>query len=96
MFPLTFRVGRVAMKHSGLPAARAIQVLDAPAVWLGYPKSLRSDNSPEFIYNKLDKWTEKNGVLLDFVQPGKWDLYHSFVNRHTGWASSEWVSSRLC
>ena len=56
---------------TSLPAQRVVRVLDALAAWRGYPKRLRSDNGPEFISNKLDEWAEKNGVLLDFIQPGK-------------------------
>jgi putative transposase len=56
---------------TSLPAAPVIRVLDALAAWRGYPKQLRSDNGPEFISNKLDEWAEKNGVLLDFIEPGK-------------------------
>lgn len=56
---------------TSLPAPRVVRVLDTLAAWRGYPQRLRSDNGPEFISNKLDEWAEKNGVLLDFIEPGK-------------------------
>lgn len=56
---------------TSLPALRVVRVLDTLAAWRGYPKQLRSDNGPEFISNKLDEWAEKNGILLDFIEPGK-------------------------
>lgn len=56
---------------TSLPAQRVVRVLDALAAWRGYPKRLRSDNGPEFISNKLDEWAEKNGILHDFIEPGK-------------------------
>ena len=29
------------------------------------------DNGPEFTGHKLDQWAYENGVLLDFIEPGK-------------------------
>lgn len=56
---------------TSLPAARVVRVLDALAAWRGYPQRLRTDNGPELISSKLDEWARKNGVLLDFIEPGK-------------------------
>ena len=35
------------------------------------PKILQVDNGPEFRSFALDQWCYANGVLLDFIQPGK-------------------------
>ncbi|CAA6603816.1 conserved hypothetical protein [Rhodospirillaceae bacterium LM-1] len=38
---------------------------------VGYPKTIRLDNGPEFISKELDLWAFMKGVTLDFSRPGK-------------------------
>jgi len=38
---------------------------------VGFPKSIRIDNGPEFTSRVLDQWAYLNGVELDFIRPGK-------------------------
>ena len=38
---------------------------------MGYPKSIRRDNGPEFISKELDLWAFMYDVTLDFSRPGK-------------------------
>ena len=38
---------------------------------VGFPKSIRIDNGPEFTSKVLDQWAYLNGVELDFIRPGK-------------------------
>jgi len=38
---------------------------------LSAPKTIRVNNSPEFISKALDRWAYENGVTLDFSGPGK-------------------------
>jgi putative transposase len=38
---------------------------------VGYPKTIRLDNGPEFISRDLDLWAFMHGVTLDFSRPGK-------------------------
>jgi putative transposase len=56
---------------TSLPSGRIVRTLDMIATWRGYPKRLRSDNGPELISKKMESWSEKNGVQLDFIEPGK-------------------------
>jgi putative transposase len=56
---------------TSLPAQRVIRVLDMLAEWRGYPDHIRCDNGPEFIAKIINLWAVKNGVVLDFIQPGK-------------------------
>jgi putative transposase len=37
----------------------------------GLPKTIRVNNSPEFVSKSLDWWAYFNGVKLDFSRPGK-------------------------
>jgi hypothetical protein len=38
---------------------------------VGYPKTIRLDNGPEFISRDLDLWAFMHSVTLDFSRPGK-------------------------
>ncbi len=38
---------------------------------IGYPKTIRVDNSSEFISRDLDLWAYANNITLDFSRPGK-------------------------
>ena len=38
---------------------------------VGYPKSIRVDQGPEFVSKDLDMWAYARGVELDFSRPGK-------------------------
>ena len=53
-----------------LPAIRVIRALDRIIEWRGKPKRLRCDNGPEFISQELKAWTDKQGIELEFIQPG--------------------------
>jgi len=63
-----------------LPAERMIRVLDRVSEWRGYPEKLRMDNGPELTSVKLAEWSEKHGVQLEFIEPGK-PTQNSFVER---------------
>lgn len=37
----------------------------------GLPKTIKVDNSSEFISKAMNKWAYEHGVELDFSRPGK-------------------------
>ena len=53
-----------------LPTERVIRSLEQIIEQRGKPKVLRSDNGPEYISNKLQKWAEKKNITLLYTQPG--------------------------
>lgn len=55
----------------GLPGYRVTRVLDGIMELRGRPRSVRSDNGPEFASNVMDAWAYQRGVKLDFIQPGR-------------------------
>ncbi len=65
---------------TNLPAARILRVLDRIVAWRGLPAKLRMDNGPELISVLLADWAEKNGVALEFIQPGK-PTQNSYIER---------------
>ncbi len=54
-----------------LPGERVVRVLDRLARTRGLPTSIRCDNGPEFAGQMLDQWAHANGVVIDFIDPGK-------------------------
>jgi putative transposase len=54
-----------------LPAERVIRSLDRIIEWRGKPGTIRVDNGPEYISEKLMKWAEKHGVTIQHIQPAQ-------------------------
>ena len=48
-----------------------VDTLERASRAIGYPKTIRLDNVPEFISRELDLWAFMKGVTLDFSRPGK-------------------------
>jgi putative transposase len=48
-----------------------VAALDRAALEVGYPKTIRLDNGPEFISKELDLWAFMHDVTLYFSRPGK-------------------------
>ena len=51
--------------------ADVVDTLERVRRELGYPKTIRVDNGPEFISKELDLWAFMHDVTLDFSRPGK-------------------------
>lgn len=66
-----------------LPSARVIRVLDRIIELRGKPKSIRIDNGAEFTSLIIIQWAEKNGIKLDYIQPGK-PTQNAFVESFNG------------
>lgn len=57
---------------TSLPGIRVVRVLDRLKEERGgLPKVIVIDNGPEFSGKALDDWAWRNGVELDFIDPGK-------------------------
>ena len=67
-----------------LPAERVIRSLDRIIEWRGKPGTLRGDNGPEYISEKLMKWAEKHGVTIQHIQPGQPQQNHRALSRTHG------------
>ena len=75
---------------TSLPAPRLIRVLDHLGKTRGLPKMIRVDNGPEFISDKLDKWSKLNKVTIAFIQPGK-PTQNAYIERFNRTARHEWL-----
>lgn len=57
--------------------------LDRLATLRGLPKTLVSDNGPEFTSKAMFLWAQRTGVTLHFIQPGK-PTQNAFVESFNG------------
>ncbi len=56
---------------TSLPGKRVVRALDQLVERYGAPKQITVDNGPECTGRALDAWAYRNGVQLDFIDPGK-------------------------
>jgi putative transposase len=56
---------------TSLPAERVVRVLEQLLVWRGKPVSIRMDNGPELISQRLESWAREKNIELLHIQPGK-------------------------
>lgn len=56
---------------TSLSGERVARTLSEVIELHGKPDALLTDNGPEFVGHALDEWAYRNGVKLQFIQPGK-------------------------
>ena len=54
-----------------LSAERVIRSLNRIIEWRGKPKSIRVDNGPEYVSQKLLEWAEKRNIKIQLIRPEK-------------------------
>lgn len=77
-----------------LPAERVIRSLEQIIEWRGKPEKIRCDNGPEYISELLRKWTEKHGIQLEFIQPGK-PQQNAYIERYNRTVRYDWLAQYL-
>ena len=77
-----------------LPAERVIRSLDRIIEWRGKPGTIRVDNGPEYISEKLMKWAEKHGVTIQHIQPGQ-PQQNAYIERYNRTVSHEWLDQYI-
>jgi putative transposase len=63
-----------------VPSRRVLTLLDQLVALHGAPATLRLDNGPEFLAQRLSEWAEQHRIGLDFIQPGK-PAQNAFIER---------------
>ncbi len=79
---------------NSLPALRVIRVLERLLDQRQKPESIRVDNGPEFISEKLKVWCEERQIRLMFIQPGK-PVQNAFIERKNGSMRKELLDAYL-
>ena len=76
-----------------LPAGRVIRSLNRLIEWRGKPGTIRVDNGPEYISEKLRMWAEKQGIT---IQPGQLLMSSVTTGRFgtSGWINTSSKASR--
>ena len=88
-----FRVLNIVDDHSrfcpgqivdvSIPGARVARVLDDLALRFGLPEEIVLDNGPEGTSKAMFDWSERTGVRLRFIEPGK-PVQNAFVESFNG------------
>lgn len=79
---------------TSLPAMRVIRVLERLIEYRGKPQSIRVDNGPEFISDRLQLWCDERQIELQFIQPGK-PMQNGFIERNNGSLRKELLDAYL-
>lgn len=77
-----------------LPSERVIRTLDRIIEWRGAPHSIRCDNGPEYISAVTSAWAEKQGIRIDFIQPGH-PQQNAYVERYNRTVRYDWLAHHL-
>lgn len=56
---------------TSLPAERVVRVLETLLLERTTPRSIRMDNGPELISQRLESWAQEKHIALLHIQPGK-------------------------
>ena len=75
-----------------LPAERVVRSLNRIIEWRGKPEVKRVDNGPEYVSGKLMTWAEKQGVRIEYIQPGK-PQQNAYIERYNRTVRGEWLRS---
>jgi len=79
---------------TSLPALRVIRTLQRLIEMRTKPQTIRVDNGPEFISDKLQQWCDERQIRLQFIQPGK-PAQNAFIERNNGSLRKELLDAYL-
>jgi putative transposase len=71
LIDLTSRVVPAIEVGFSLPGEQVVAVLDRLKQTRGVPEMITVDNGAEFRSKVVQKWAADNGVILDYIEPGK-------------------------
>ena len=77
-----------------LPAERVVRSLEMIIEWRGKPAKIRADNGPEYVSGRLLAWAEKQGIQLDYIQPGK-PQQNAYIERYNRTVRGEWLGQYI-
>lgn len=72
----------LAVDH-GISGQYVTRVLERAGRFRGFPRSIRTDQGPEFTGRALDQWAVENAVSLKLIEPGK-PTQNAFIESFNG------------
>lgn len=66
-----------------ISSTKVISILEYLEFTRGLPEKIRVDNGPEYISKRLQEWTAKRNIKLDYIQPGK-PTQNAFIESFNG------------
>ncbi len=85
------REGLVIDVDFSLPAERVKRSLNQLIEWRGKPKTIRSDNGPEYISKVMADWAKDQKIELLFIQPGN-PQQNAYVERYNRTVRYDWLA----
>ena len=79
---------------TSLPSRRLVRVFEQLKAERGLPDVLCTDNGPEFLGEAFVSLCEKNGILIDYIEPGK-PNQNVFIERFNRSYREEVLDARL-
>ena len=77
-----------------LPALRVIRTLERIIEWRGKPKTIRYDNGPEYISQKVVDQAKAQDIKRQYIQPGN-PQQNAYVERFNRTVRHEWLNQFL-
>ncbi len=77
-----------------LPALRVIRTLERIIEWRGKPKTIRCDNGPENISQKVVDRARAQDIKRQYIQPGN-PQQNAYVKRFNRTVRHEWLNQFL-
>jgi putative transposase len=77
-----------------LPSARVIRSLEQIIQWRGKPNAIRCDNGPENVSLQIQLWAKRQGIQLQYIQPGK-PQQNAYIERFNRTVRHEWLDQNL-
>ena len=74
-----------------ISGARLVRFLDELAVRHGLPEEIVLDNGPELTSRAMFEWSQRTGVALRFIEPGK-PVQNAYVESFSGKFRDEWLN----
>jgi len=88
------REGLAVEVDFSMPTERVRRSLNQLIEWRGKPKQIRCDNGPEYISGLLITWAEKQGIKLEFIQPGN-PQQNAYIERFNRTVRYDWLGQYI-
>jgi len=71
-----------------------IRALEQIIQWRGKPEVIRCDNGPENVSLQMQRWAKKQGIKLQYIQPGK-PQQNAYIERFNRTVRHEWLDENF-